>query len=101
MNDEKPEDPVMQTLRELASGQTKLMNRLMACEAAMEAFLLVVDPRALPRLAEAYALTKDKLASELPPHLQRPELWEGWAEQIEGLMQMPRPHNDPSRSSEG
>lgn len=87
MENERP-DPVMRALRELESGQTKLLNRLLACEAAMEAFLLVVDPRALPRLAEAYALTKDRLASELPPHLQRPDLWEGWTEQIEGLQRL-------------
>lgn len=74
-----PEDPVHRAINELSSSQKKQMNRILACEALLEALLSRIDPLALPGLAEEYDAAVDRLAAALPPSIQLPELWHQWS----------------------
>jgi hypothetical protein len=81
------EQQARQAITELTSAQTKHLNRLLALEAMMEALLDRVDPRAVAGIAEEYEAALDRLAADLPPGLQRPELWQQWTTLLADMQQ--------------
>lgn len=79
---DQSEDPVYLAIKQLGSAQTKHPNRQLACEALLYSMLYRIDPQALAGLAEEYDLAVDRLAVQVPPSLQMPELWAGFADAI-------------------
>lgn len=73
------QDQIIKAIKELESSQKKQMNRVLACEALLEAMVSRIDPQALAGLAEEYDGALDRLAAALPPSIQLPELWEQWS----------------------
>lgn len=80
-----PQTQIINAIKSLESSQTKQMNRLLACEALLYSFLERTDRRALEGLAEEYDMALDRLAEQLPPQIQLPELWQGFALAIADL----------------
>lgn len=73
------QDQIVQAIKALESAQKQHLNRLLACEALLYSFLERTDHQALAGLAEEYDMALDRLAEQLPPSLQVPELWQGFA----------------------
>lgn len=73
---------MIQAIKALESSQKKQMNRILACEALLEALVSRIDPQALADLGEEYDAAMDRLAAVLPPSIQLPELWEQWSKLI-------------------
>lgn len=73
------QDQIIQAIKDLESSQKKQLNRILACEALLEALLSRIDPLALPGLGEEYDAALDRLAAALPPSIQLPELWQQWS----------------------
>jgi hypothetical protein len=76
------QDQMIRAIKELESSQKKQLNRILACEAVLEALLSRIDPLALAGLGEEYDAALDRLAAELPPSIQLPELWHQWSKLI-------------------
>lgn len=74
-----PQDQIIKAIKELESSQKKQMNRILACEALLEALVSGIDPQALAALAEEYDAAMDRLAAALAPSVQLPELWQQWS----------------------
>ena len=87
------EAKIMQALGELASTQKKHLNRLVACEALLQALVMRVDPPALPGILEEFEAALDRSAADIPPRLQMPELWQEWttllSDRLRSLEQAP------------
>ena len=81
------EDQIIEAIKALESSQKKQMNRILACEALMEAWVRRTAPAALRGLAEEYEAAIDRLAVELPPRIQLPEVWGHWSALIAALEQ--------------
>lgn len=81
------EDQIIQAIKDLESSQKKQMNRILACEALMEAWVRRTAPAALRGLGEEYEAALDRLAAELPPRIQLPEVWAHWSALIAALEQ--------------
>lgn len=93
--EQTPEDPVMRAIRELASSDIKQLNRIAACEALLYSLLERIDPQALAGLAEAYDQALLRTAEQLPPSIQRPELWQGFAQAISDQQAVAAPPSPP------
>ncbi len=96
-----PQDQIIQAIKDLESSQKKQLNRLLACEALLHSFLERTDRQALPGLAEGYDMALIRLAEQLPPQIQLPHLWQGFALAIEDLRkaagQLPPPPEPGTR----
>ena len=79
------QNQIIKAIKELESAQKKQLNRLLACEALLHSFLARTDPQALADLAEEYDMALDRLAEQLPPQIQLPELWRSFAIAIADL----------------
>lgn len=75
----------MTAIRTLTSVQKQQMNRLLANEALLVALVRRVQPTGLQGLAEEYDAALDRLAVELEPSQQMPELWAVWSDAIAAL----------------
>ena len=80
-----PQDQIIQAIKALESSQKKQLNRLLACEAMVYSMLYRMSPAALAGLAEEYDQAIDRLAAQVPPQIQMPELWSEFAVAIEDL----------------
>ncbi|MFM2450572.1 MAG: hypothetical protein RIS44_3022 [Pseudomonadota bacterium] len=69
-------------ISQLESSQKKALNRQLACEALLYSLLEVVPKEVLPLLEEEYESALVRLAEQLPPTLQIPELWEEFSKAI-------------------
>lgn len=78
----EPEEPMHRAIRELGHSQTQLLNRLLACEALLHSLVLRLDPAAVAGVLEEYEQALDRLASQLPPRLQMPQLWQDFADAL-------------------
>jgi hypothetical protein len=79
------EAQIIQAIKDLQSAQKTQLNRHLACEAMVYSLLYRTDPAALAGLAEEYDLAIDRLAEQIPPHLQLPQVWSEFASAIADL----------------
>jgi hypothetical protein len=79
------EAQIIQAIKDLESALKKQLNRTLASEALLEAWVSRTDPRALAGLGEAYDAALDRLAAGLEPRLQLPQLWAHWSALIAEL----------------
>lgn len=79
MSSEPQDDPVARAIRDLGSSDIKQLNRIAACEALLYSLLARIEPKALVGLAEEYDQALVRMAEQIPPGLQRPELWSNFA----------------------
>lgn len=63
-------------IEHLHSTNLNLTNRQLATEALLLALLELVPQHQSQRLLEEYEAGIDRLAAQVPPRHQRPELWE-------------------------
>lgn len=87
------QDQIIQAIKGLESSQIKQLNRLLACEALLYSLLERLDHQALAGVSEEYDLALDRLAEQLTPSLQMPELWQGFALAIADRRKAGAPHN--------
>ena len=76
---------IIAAIKSLESAQKQHLNRLMACEALGHALIQLMDPPLLEILGEEYEGALLKLASQLNPKFQQPELWKDFSNAIEEL----------------
>jgi len=63
-------------LRELASAQTQHLNRQLALEAFAHSLIQLLSPAQAAVALDEYEQGLDRLAHQVSPHQQRPELWD-------------------------
>lgn len=73
-------EQVMQAIKDFHSMQMKHMNRQLACEAAV--YALIHSHPDLTQAGEEYSAAIDRLAAQVPPKFQRPELWTDFEQAI-------------------
>lgn len=76
---------VTKAITDLQNINKQHLNRQLAFEGLMTALLHRVQPEALPGLLEEYEQACDRLASQLEPKWQMPQLWQQWSDEIEQL----------------
>jgi hypothetical protein len=88
MNDRDAQ--IEKAIHELGSANIKAMNRMLACEALLYSLLEYIDPKVLSALEQEYDAALVRLAEQVPPHLQRPELWQEFLTAIQDLQKRKR-----------
>ncbi|WP_293998632.1 hypothetical protein [Sphaerotilus sp.] len=83
MTDSKDTD-IRRAIENLASAQKKAMNRQLASEALLYSLLEIVPVEMLQKLEDEYDAALLRLAEQVPPSLQIPELWEDFSKAIAG-----------------
>lgn len=81
MTDSKDTD-IRRAIENLASAQKKAMNRQLASEAMLYSLLEIVPVEMLQKLEDEYDAALLRLAEQVPPILQIPELWEDFSKAI-------------------
>lgn len=76
---------IIAAIKSLEKTQQKHLNRLMACEALGHALIQLMDPPLLEILGEEYENSLLRLAENLEPKFQQPELWENFSDAIKEL----------------
>ena len=71
----------------------------MACEALGHALIQLMDPPLLEILGEEYENALLRLAAQLEPRFQQPELWKDFSNAIEELQSFFARKNDPGGTS--
>ncbi|MBB5204430.1 hypothetical protein HNQ51_001744 [Inhella inkyongensis] len=94
---DQPEDPTHRAIRELGHSQTQILNRLLACEALLHSLVLRLEPAAVAGVLEEYEQALDRLATQLPPRLQMPQLWQGFAAALTDRQRVEGPAPGPLR----
>ncbi|MGH8758081.1 MAG: hypothetical protein ACREVW_00975 [Burkholderiales bacterium] len=74
------EEQATKAINDLHHSQKRLLNRQLAFEALLSALLARVQPEALPGVLEEYDAACDRLAAEIPPAHQQPELWQEFSD---------------------
>jgi hypothetical protein len=92
------DDPIVKTLTQVQSILVEHANRVLACEALLFSMLNRIDPAALPGLAEQYDAAILRGAEQMPPSLQRPEIWDRFAGEIEDMREIKGKGARPSDS---
>jgi hypothetical protein len=76
------EEQAIQAIKDLQQAHKRNLNRQLAFEALMGSMLERIHPDALEGLLEEYEAACDRLAAQLRPEMQEPDVWQQWSDAI-------------------